>query len=349
MHVLTHPLPAHIADFREPARTLLLLVALVLVLGTMAFPQRGEVAREAVLFLAGIVALTTALSLLPRFQPMLNRVGGLLVLGQVGALVYLTGGARSIYSSLYILLLLYAAVFYGSARLLATVLVVVVVFLMPVLIPPVDRALLTELTLRATIWIVAVATVHWLVARMRISAQTDGLTALWNHVTFWELLRAAHEQHARNGSRYSVLMLDLDHFKRVNDTHGHPAGDRILRQVAELLRARCRRSDVVARYGGEEFAILLPDTGRGAAIALAKELRLLVVAASLRAPVTVSIGVACSADVPGSGDEVVDAADRALYQAKVAGRNHVAVALPGPAGSTDVAGIEAPAACPGAR
>jgi diguanylate cyclase (GGDEF)-like protein len=147
-------------------------------------------------------------------------------------------------------------------------------------------------------------------------------------VTFWQLLRTTHEQHVRSGRGYSVLLLDLDHFKRVNDTRGHRVGDEVLRTVAGVLRGRCRRSDIVARYGGEEFAVLLPDTGREDAITLARELRLRVGTTTMAMPVTVSIGVAASSDGHGPPDALVGAADRALYEAKAAGRNHVALALP---------------------
>jgi diguanylate cyclase (GGDEF)-like protein len=331
VHVLTRPLPSHIADYREPARTVLLFVALGLTLATLWLPQHGPVEHAAVLVLAVVVGITGVASTLPVFHGLLNRVGGLLLLAQIAALIHLTGGAASIYTPLYALLLLYAAVFYGPARLLATVLVVLLVLLAPGLVGAGGPAVLTELGLQGAVWSVAALTVHLLVSGIRVSAQTDGLTSLWNHATFWELLRAAHAQHRRSGARYSVLILDLDHFKRVNDTQGHPVGDAVLRDVAALLRGRCRRSDLVARYGGEEFAVLLPDTGRGEAVDLAKELRLRVAGADLRTPVTVSIGVACSADGFGaSAEAVVRAADRALYEAKAAGRNHVAVALPDP-------------------
>jgi diguanylate cyclase (GGDEF)-like protein len=333
VRVLTRPLPGHITDYREPARTALIFVALTLTLGTLGFPQHGDVERGAVLVLATTVAAVGLMSLRPAFHALLNRIGGLLLLAQMAVLVQLTGGAQSVYTPLYALLLLYAAVFYGSARLVATVLIVMLVLIRPGLAAGSDPAVLTDLGLQGVVWSVAALTVHLLVSRIRLSAQTDGLTGLWNHVTFWQLLRSAHEQQARSGSRYSVLVIDLDHFKRVNDTQGHPAGDEVLRGVAALIRARCRRSDVVARYGGEEFAVLLPDTGREEAVALAKDLRSRVLHASLRTPVTVSIGVACSADGFGAtGDAVVHAADQALYQAKSAGRNHVAVALPGPVG-----------------
>jgi diguanylate cyclase (GGDEF)-like protein len=326
--VLTRPLPAHIADYRESARTALVFIALAIALPALWLPQRGEVVHGAALVLAASVALTGVASLLPALHGTLNRVGGLLLLAQIAALVHLTGGADSIFTPIYALLLLYAAVFYGPARLGATVVVVLVALLRPGLAQGPEA--LSALLLQGTVWTVAALTVHLLVARIRVSAQTDGLTGLWNHATFWQLIGAAHAQQERTGSSYSVLLLDLDHFKHVNDTQGHRAGDEVLRQVGALLRERCRRSDVVARYGGEEFAVLLPDTERSAAVALAKELRHRVLTAGFRIPITVSIGVAASADGHGpSAESVLSAADQALYAAKEAGRNHVAVALPG--------------------
>jgi diguanylate cyclase (GGDEF)-like protein len=326
VRTLTMPLPGYIADCRESARTVLVFAALGLALSTLWLPQPVAFRRGPVLVLAGFVAATGVVSMLPRFHAWLNRLGGLLLLGQIAALVALTGGAQSIYTPLYVLLLLYAAVFYGPARLLATAVVVLIVLAAPLAYSDGAPQLASTLWLKAGVWGTATAAVHWLVARMRTSAQTDGLTGLWNHVTFWQLLRTTHEQHRRTGEGYSVLLLDIDHFKQVNDTRGHRTGDEVLRSVAALIEGRCRRSDIVARYGGEEFAIVLPNTGREDAVALGKELRLRVLGGTLPVPVTVSVGVAASTDGFATSDQVVAAADSALYEAKAAGRNHVAVA-----------------------
>jgi two-component system cell cycle response regulator len=136
-----------------------------------------------------------------------------------------------------------------------------------------------------------------------------------------------------HGRELAVLMVDVDHFKSVNDRFGHAAGDRALRVVAETLRGNTRVFDSIARYGGEEFVVLMPGTGPDAAVAAAERLRASVAAAAFDTPdgspvhLTVSVGVACSPEHPASPDALLAAADQALYDAKRGGRNRVTVAL----------------------
>lgn len=326
---LTRPLPRHIADFRESARTALIFAALVIVVGTLWIPQEGRVHIAGVLLLATVTAITGVISAMSSAHAMMNRYGGVLTLVQIFGIVWLTGGPLSIYTMLYVMLLLYAALFYDTMRLVATGVLILVAVIAPYFYGGHPPHYLGQILVTIPVWAGITGVVHWLVHRIRTSAQTDGLTGLWNHVTFWRLAQGEHERMLRHGSHYSVLMLDLDHFKRINDTRGHSTGDDVLRQIAELLTSRSRASDIVARYGGEEFAMLLPETHREQAVELAKELRVRVLTTTMQVPVTVSIGVASSADGLTSGAEaVVAAADRALYEAKRAGRNHVAVSLP---------------------
>lgn len=162
-------------------------------------------------------------------------------------------------------------------------------------------------------------------------ASHDGLTGLCNRSEF--MRRADHELLRAIRHRYSTsfLLLDLDHFKRVNDHYGHPTGDAVLRHVAGLLSSGVRGSDVVARLGGEEFIVLLPHTSEEAALRCAEKLRSRVQAHPLETeagplPLTVSIGVV---EAPPRACADVSAAyaaiDRALYRAKSAGRNRVEV------------------------
>ena len=166
-----------------------------------------------------------------------------------------------------------------------------------------------------------------LVTASRQEARTDGLTGLLNRRAFDEI--SAHEMARcqRSGLSLALLLIDVDHFKRLNDSWGHLAGDAALRQVADVLRTQTRDSDVLARFGGEEFAILLPSCVVDDAVRRAEHIRSLVERATLAspAPLTVSIGAATS---PPSARTVVDlvaAADAALYSAKDAGRNTVTV------------------------
>ena len=122
------------------------------------------------------------------------------------------------------------------------------------------------------------------------------------------------------------MLCDIDHFKTVNDTYGHPAGDLVLKGVAAILRDQARQTDAVARYGGEEFALILPETDSGAARALAERIRAAVEQATFMTElgplkITLSLGVATLPDVARQKQDLVDQADQALYAAKRGGRN----------------------------
>jgi diguanylate cyclase (GGDEF)-like protein len=333
---LTRPLPEHIARFRESARTLLIFVALAITLATLWLPQPGSVDRLGVLNLAAVVAGTGLLSLVPSLHTIFNRVGGLVIYGEIVALVWLTGGGASPYMPLFVMLLVYAALFYDTGRLLATAaLVVGAVLGLPLASGGWSLSYLAGVGVFMPIWLATAAAVHWLVRQARRSSQTDGLTGLLNSETFWALLRSEQAREGRYGGEYSLILLDVDHFKHVNDTYGHPVGDDVLRGIARILRDRARESDTVARFGGEEFMLLLPATDRDQALALADRLRVLVAESDFVNSVTISLGVASSGDgFATTPEEVVATADRALYGAKNAGRNRVAVALPEPAAAS---------------
>jgi diguanylate cyclase (GGDEF)-like protein len=165
-----------------------------------------------------------------------------------------------------------------------------------------------------------------LAARLGELARVDGLTGCLNHRGFHERLEAAV---TGNGpGPVSLLQVDIDHFKAVNDTHGHPCGDEVLEAVGALLRAHARRDDIVARMGGEEFFLLLPATDLPTATRVAERLRVAIATAPLPVSVTVSVGISVLPDLAGSVDELIESADRALYDAKRAGRDRVVVAAP---------------------
>jgi diguanylate cyclase (GGDEF)-like protein/PAS domain S-box-containing protein len=167
-------------------------------------------------------------------------------------------------------------------------------------------------------------------------ARTDELTGLANRRHFSAALTAALAD-PEIGARAALLSLDIDNFKRVNDVHGHPAGDAVLREVARRIREAVREQDIVARTGGEEFAVLAIGPGDDEGLHdLAERIRRSVE----REPVsygggtialTISAGVARAADSAGRIDGLVDRSDRALYEAKRAGRNRVVFASPAPA------------------
>jgi diguanylate cyclase (GGDEF)-like protein len=157
----------------------------------------------------------------------------------------------------------------------------------------------------------------------------DGLTGLFNRNTFVELSRSELKRAQRQGSATTILLLDLDHFKRVNDTWGHPAGDTVLRHVATLASTTVRSTDLVGRLGGEEFIVLLPNTSAEAGRKLAEKLRQRLEASvvqweSTRIPVTASFGLASTTpDEKRDFDHLYTEADKALYLAKQRGRNRV--------------------------
>ena len=162
-------------------------------------------------------------------------------------------------------------------------------------------------------------------------ARRDPLTGLGNRRSFDESLGAAHRRARRHGLGLAVLMIDIDHFKRLNDTYGHPEGDRRLRAVAAILDGCLQRGDdLLARYGGEEFIAALPSSDTSHALDLGERLRAAVEHAALPAPhghVTISVGVAWqAAGGEREPDDLVDRADQALYRAKHAGRNCVQLA-----------------------
>jgi two-component system cell cycle response regulator len=166
-----------------------------------------------------------------------------------------------------------------------------------------------------------------LVAVQRYAAVTDGLTKLHNRRFLEEQLRLDADRARRSQQQLSLVLLDLDHFKAVNDAYGHPGGDRILCQVAERLQQVVRPGDVVARYGGEEFAILVPGVGTAQLTELAERLRQAIAGLPMRpnasawVGITVSVGAASLPDHADNVAELVTFADNALYAAKHAGRN----------------------------
>ncbi|MBI3716662.1 MAG: GGDEF domain-containing protein [Betaproteobacteria bacterium] len=160
-------------------------------------------------------------------------------------------------------------------------------------------------------------------------ARTDALTGQYNRRALEEFAETELKRAARSGTRMSVILCDVDHFKRVNDQHGHDAGDRVIRAVAEQLRSVIRDTDALGRWGGEEFLVILPDTGAQDAAVLAERMRVVVETAAILVPdqihVSISLGVAAHADhvLPGAWDRLLKAADGAMYRAKESGRNRV--------------------------
>jgi diguanylate cyclase (GGDEF)-like protein len=164
-------------------------------------------------------------------------------------------------------------------------------------------------------------------AQIVASSLTDPLTGVGNRRRLEQALATEISRANRTGTRLCAIMADLDHFKRVNDTYGHAAGDRVLTAFGDLLRRHTRAIDIVARFGGEEFVVLTPNTDLDNAVAIANRIRESMAACTIEAlpdPVTASFGVAEM--VPHEqGSGLLHRADAALYEAKHSGRNRVAM------------------------
>ncbi|MDY7231477.1 sensor domain-containing diguanylate cyclase [Hyalangium rubrum] len=162
--------------------------------------------------------------------------------------------------------------------------------------------------------------------QMERMATTDGLTGLLNHRTFQSKADESLAQARRYQRKLSMILTDIDHFKSVNDTYGHPTGDAVLRGVAKILRDKARDTDIVARYGGEEFAIIMPETDAKGAQVIAERIREAVKAEVFQTEmgplkVTMSLGIATGPDHGYEKQQLIDLADQCLYHAKRNGRN----------------------------
>lgn len=164
---------------------------------------------------------------------------------------------------------------------------------------------------------------------LEYSSTHDPLTGLSNHGEFYRALEEQDKLFDRYRRQFALAMVDIDHFKMVNDTYGHRTGDEILRSMARIISREIRLVDKVARYGGEEFAIVLPETGGAEALEMAERLRArieseaIAVSEGQHIPIRVSIGIAALPEDAGSGEELVTVADAALYAAKREGGNRV--------------------------
>jgi len=167
-------------------------------------------------------------------------------------------------------------------------------------------------------------------AELEILAITDDLTKLYNYRYFQQRLTDEIEKAKSNQQEISLIMIDIDYFKKFNDTYGHPQGDKILKRVAKIIKNTLRNEDIVVRYGGEEFAIVLVGTGKAKALEIAERIRsnieqypFTLGKEGLAVALTVSLGLAAYPEDALSKDDLIARADQALYQAKEWGRNNV--------------------------
>lgn len=165
-------------------------------------------------------------------------------------------------------------------------------------------------------------------AQLQELAQHDGLTGLLNRRHWESCLEHEFARHTRYSNPASLVLFDIDHFKQLNDTYGHQAGDEVIRQVADIIRQLARDTDYAGRYGGEEFVVLLPDTPMQGAALFAERLRkaieqLTIKHGQYQMSCSVSLGVACMRNDMAHYNALIEEADKALYQSKSSGRNRV--------------------------
>ncbi len=214
---------------------------------------------------------------------------------------------------------------------------------------PVEFDAAVLVALRAQLEAPAVALDHALqLKRAQALSVTDDLTRLYNSRYLNEVLRRETKRASRSGRALSLLFVDLDGFKRVNDTWGHLCGSRALVEAAGVIRGSARETDIVARFGGDEFAVVLPETGSEGAVAVAERIRERLAARGFLAGdgldvrLSASVGIATLPDAATSAEDLVRAADAAMYRVKAHGKNGVAVAPAAAAAPTAEDGLPGP-------
>ena len=191
-------------------------------------------------------------------------------------------------------------------------------------------ALIAPIVLVAYVTTMLSADIRYAMAKIKRISDTDELTGVYNMRSFSAILRRMFQQSVRHGHPLSIIMIDSDNLKVVNDTHGHNAGNKLLQHLIRKVGEELRRSDIVARYGGDEFIILLPETERQGAMETAERIRQALEISRFEyrgnsLSVTVSLGLASYPEDGSNVDIIVDKADKALYRAKRLGRNQTAI------------------------
>jgi diguanylate cyclase (GGDEF)-like protein len=328
-------------------------IAIVLVLANADLVQTPEVNRSALNWVALVAALSIFLVLFfpwHRFDRNLFMLVGMLGTALVAAAVYFSGGWHSRLIALYVLVVAFCAAYFHLREALLCAGMTISASLSPQLYDPNSAAMAEHLVVRAPVFVTLVLLAWYMrgeIARMERSsvedeerlramerlkdrfqreAATDRLTGVANRTRFEELLREEILRADLLQQDFALVLLDLDDFKKINDLHGHRAGDEALKLVAHTLRSGTRQIDTVARYGGEEFVVLLP----GASLRDARRFfdrirnRLLATAPEhLAFPVRLSAGVSRYPDAADTAGELVEVADQAMYHAKRQGKDRI--------------------------
>jgi len=252
-----------------------------------------------------------------------------------------TGGAGSPLDDLYILVIIVSALTLGKVATLLEMTLIAACYVWlaapheigDVLNLPFGTRLLTQISpllLVAYITTMLSADIRRAYGHMKVLSETDELTGVLNMRAFAAVAERVFHQAERYARPFSVLMIDSDSLKSVNDGHGHETGNRLLRMHVECIQGQLRQSDVVARYGGDEFVVLLPETPCSSAVGVAERIRNSIASSPLSTRgeavnATVSIGVACYPTHGADLESVLEKADQAMYASKADGKNRVTV------------------------
>ncbi len=314
----------------------------VLVLVVLVLPHDQRISEPGLLAVSG-ACFVAAVFVLLRFDrlplgafELLTAVASVLV---TAARLFAEEGGESGtgVQALYLWIVLYAAFFFRRRRALVQVAWIAVLYAAALLTEPTSSATITLWTVTVGGLLVAALVIGvlrdrviTLVERLGDAARTDPLTGLLNRRGFDELLARELQRSRRTKRPLSLLVGDLDGFKEVNDRHGHPAGDRVLRQVALVLPEGNRATDTVARLGGEEFAVVVPETDEQGAFIVAERLRRAIATAFATGdpPLTISFGIVSFPTHAHDPQQLLQRADEALYAAKRLGRDRSVVHHP---------------------
>ena len=248
-----------------------------------------------------------------------------------------TGGATSPLNDLYILVVIVSALTLGKLITLLQLMLIAACYIWlgypqrNILLLPFGTALVAQITpmlLVAYITTMLSADIRRAYGHMKLLSETDELTGVLNMRAFGAVAERIFRQAERYARPFSVLMIDSDHLKSVNDTLGHEAGNRLLKLTVQCIQSQLRQTDVVARYGGDEFVVVLPETPSNGAVGVAERIRKSIQSSPLttrdkKVALTVSIGIAGYPNQGHDLDTVVERADHAMYASKNAGKNRI--------------------------
>lgn len=190
------------------------------------------------------------------------------------------------------------------------------------ILPESETQILTNIATQAGVALQNLANIN----QVKQQADTDGLTGLYNRRYFNEKIEESVSRTKEDGGYLSLIMMDVDNFKKYNDTFGHPAGDKLLKIVAGVVSEAVREGDIVARYGGEEFVVILKNTSRETALQIGERIRISVAnipSGTLKSPITISLGVGTLPDHASDRNSLLEFADQSLYYSKQSGKNRV--------------------------